>query len=105
MRMNIYTFDIFTNHCIAVEDIDEVDRIGFYLHHVEVGPLNLPELSHLKIVKEAIWNISSLSIPSNWWTGFSSWEDYFGILRTGTSNTHSSDGGKDWKERMWNLHH
>ena len=59
MRMNIYTFAIFTNYCIAMEDIDEVDRIGFYLHHVEVGPLNLPELSHLKIVKEAIWNISS----------------------------------------------
>ena len=82
--MNIYTFDIFTNHCIAVEDIDEVDRIGFYLHHVEIGPLNLPEPSHFKILKEAIWNISSLSMPSNWWTGFSSWEDYFGILRTGT---------------------
>ena len=27
-RMNIYTFDIFTNHCIAVEDIDEADRIN-----------------------------------------------------------------------------
>ena len=67
MKMNIYTFDILTNHCIAVEDIDEVDRIGFYLHYVEIGPLNLPESSHLKI--EAIWNISSLSIPSNWWTG------------------------------------
>ena len=82
--MNIYTFDIFTNHCIAVEDIDEMDRIGFYLLHVEIGPLNLPEPSHLKIVKEAIQNISSISIHSNWWTGFSSWEDYFGILRTGT---------------------
>ena len=33
-RMNIYTFDIFTNNCIAVEDIDEADRIGFYLHHL-----------------------------------------------------------------------
>ena len=77
IRMNIYSFDVFTNHCIAVEDIDEVDRIGFYLHHVEIGPLNLPQASHLKIVKEAVWNISTLSIASNCLTGFSSWEDYF----------------------------
>ena len=82
--MNIYTFDIFTNHCIAVEEIDETDIIGFHLHHLEIGPLYLPELSHLKIVKEAIWNVSSLSIPSNWWTGFSTWQDFFGLLRTGT---------------------
>ena len=67
--MNIYTFDIFTNHCIAVEEIDETDIIGFHLHHLEIGPLYLPEPSHLKIVKEAIWNVSLLSIPSNWWTG------------------------------------
>ena len=82
--MNIYTFDIFTNHCIAVEEIDETDIIGFHLHHLEIGPLYLPEPSHLKIVKEAIWNVSSLSIPSNWWTGFSTWQDFFGLLRTGT---------------------
>ena len=54
------------------------------MHHIEIGPPNLPELSHLKIVKEAIWNISLLSIPSNWWSGFSSWEDFFGLMRTGT---------------------
>ena len=64
MRMNIYTFDIFTNDCIAVEHI-EVDRVGFYLHHVEIGPLNLPKPSHLKIIKEAVKNISTLSIASN----------------------------------------
>ena len=39
---------------------------------------------NLKIVKEAIWNVSSLSIPSNWWTGFSTWQYFFGLLRTGT---------------------
>ena len=46
--------------------------------------MNLPESSHMAIVKEAVWNISSLSIPSNWWTGFSTWQDFFGLLRTGT---------------------
>ena len=74
--MNIYTFDIFTYHCIAVEEIDETDRIEVHLHYLEIGPLYLPEPSHLKFFKEAVWNISSLSIPSNWWTGFSSWKDF-----------------------------
>ena len=37
----------------------------------------------MAIVKEAVWNISSLSIPSNWWSGFSSWEDFLGLLRSG----------------------
>ena len=49
MSINIYTFHIFTNHCIAVEEIDETDIIGFHLHHLEIGPLYLPEPSHLKI--------------------------------------------------------
>jgi len=83
--MNIYTLDIFTNHYIDVEEIDETNRIDFYLHLLEIGPLYFPEPSHLKMVKGAILNISSLSIPSNWWTGFSSWEDFFGLLRTGTT--------------------
>ena len=82
--MNIYTFDIFTNHWIAVEEMNEPGKIGFFLYHLEIGPLNLPESFHLEIVKEAVRNISSMRIPSNWWTGFSSWEDYFGLLRTGS---------------------
>ena len=83
--MNIYTFDIFTNHCMDVEEIYEPGRYGLKFHYLEIGPLNLPESSHMAIVKEAVWNISSLSIPSNWWTGFSSWEDFFGLLRSGTN--------------------
>ena len=63
--MNIYTFDILTNHCISVEDIDEADRIGFYLHHLETGPLKLPEPSHWKTLKEiAAYNVSKC-ISSN----------------------------------------
>ena len=83
--MNIYTFDIFTNHWITVEEIDEPNRYEFHLQHLEVGPLNLPEPFHLAVVKEAVWNISSLPIPSKWWTGFSTWEDFYGLLRTGTT--------------------
>ena len=34
-RMNIYTFDIFTNHCIYMEEIDETNTISFHVHHLE----------------------------------------------------------------------
>ena len=71
-RMNIYTFDIFTNHCIEVEEIDEPGSNGLKSHYLEIGPLNFPESSQMAIVKVAVWNISSISIPSKWWTGFSS---------------------------------
>ena len=47
--------------------------------------LNLTESSHMAIVKESVWNIASLSIPLNWRTGFSSWEYFFGLLRSGTN--------------------
>ena len=63
----------------------EPGRNGLKFHYLEIGPLNLPESSHMKIVKEAVWNILSLFIPSNWWTGFSSWQDFFGLLRSGTN--------------------
>ena len=80
-RMNIYIFDIFTKHWIRIEEIHEPNRFVISYHHLKVGPLNLPESFHLAIVKEAVRSISSLSIPSEWWTGFSSWR--IGLLRTG----------------------
>ena len=81
--MNIYTFDIFTNHCMDVEKIEEPCRYSLRFNYLEVGPLNLPESYHMAIVKEAVRKISALSITANWWTGFSSWEDFFGLLRAG----------------------
>ena len=83
--MNIYTFDIFIHHCISVEDIIKNNKITSYLHYLEIGPLNLPESFHLNIIKEAIRNISSTQVTTNWWTDFSSWRDYHGLLRSGTN--------------------
>ena len=83
--MNIYIFDIFINHCIAVENVIENDQVASYLHYLEVGPLNMPEPFHFKIIKDSIKNISSLEVTTNWWRDFSSWKDYHGLLRTGTS--------------------
>ena len=55
-----------------------------YFNLVEIGPLNLPDHVHLEAIKYAIRNILSTSVTSNWWTEFSSWEDFHGLLRTGT---------------------
>ena len=82
-RMNIYTFDIFTNHCTDVEEYEEPGIRGLKFHYLTTGPLNLPEASHMVIIKEGVRSISSLSIISNWWTEFSSWEDFSGLLRAG----------------------
>ena len=82
--MNIYTFDIFSNYWTAVESYDGPFRYNYMFDDLKVGPLNLPEVLNLAIIKEAVLGISTHSIPSAWWTGFSSWEDYFGLLRTGT---------------------
>ena len=83
-RMNIYIFDIFINHCIMLENTKEDNMYVTYFNLVEIGPLNLPDPSNLEAIKYAIRNISSTSVTSNWWTEFSSWEDFHGLLRTGT---------------------
>ena len=59
--MSIYTFDIFTNYFMDVEEIDEPGGYGLKFHHLIIGPLNLPESSHMALVKEDVWNISILS--------------------------------------------
>ena len=82
--MNIYTFDIFSKYWICVERCEGPARYNFIFDHLKIGPLNLPETFHLSIVKGAVLNISSLSIPSTWWSGFSTWVDFNGLLRTGT---------------------
>ena len=51
---------------------------------VEIGPLNLSDPYHLEAIKYTIRKISSTSVTSNWWTEFSSWEDFHGLLRTVT---------------------
>ena len=50
---------------LNLEEIYEPGRYGLRFHYLEIGPLNLPQSSQMAVVKEAVWNISSLSIPSN----------------------------------------
>ena len=72
--MNIYTFDIFITHHLTVEELDGPGRTGLYTP-LQYGPLNSPEPFHLAIVKEAVRNISYISLPSNWWKDFSLWQE------------------------------
>ena len=74
--MKIYTFDIFTNHFI-----DETNRIGFHMHHLEIGTLYLPEPSNLKLLKKLSGTLYHFPYLHIW---FSSWEDFFWLLQTGT---------------------
>ena len=51
---------------------------------VQCGPLNTIKSNNLRKVKTTFLDISSSSIKSNWWTEFSSWEDFNAFLLTGS---------------------
>ena len=84
--MNCYVFDVNVQYCYVAED-DEIFEDGEPIINyfpVEVGPLNNIDANIMNKVKEAVQNISSSPIKSNWWTEFSSWDDFRALLRTGT---------------------
>ena len=82
--MNCYIFDVHINCCFIADTLLE-DGIYIYTHDlVEEGPLNMISSDILSRVQRAIRRISSDTVPVNWWTEFSSWEDFRGLLRTGT---------------------
>ena len=82
--MNCYIFDIHIDCCFIADRRWE----GGILFHcddlVEMGPLNMICSGVLSRVKSQVRAISSLDVPVNWWTEFSSWQDFRGLLRTGT---------------------
>ena len=79
--MNGYIFDIHINCCFVLDD--QAD-IGYKYDLLEVGPLNMISLDVVNIVRAAVRSISSSLLPLNWWTDFSSWQDFRALLRTGT---------------------
>ena len=81
MIMNCYIFDIHINCCFILDN--QIDD-GFKYDLLEVGPLNMISLDVLKKVRAAIRSISSSPVPLNWWTEFSSWQDFRALLRTGS---------------------
>ena len=75
---------MFINHYITVEKIKVNNEMIYELEYPEIGPFEMPEPKHLKKIKQALQNISSMDISSRWWMDFSSWEDFHGLLRSGT---------------------
>jgi hypothetical protein len=56
-----------------MENFEEDGIYTAYCDLVEVGPLNIMDFKNI-----------STQIASNWWTDFSTWEDFSGILWAGT---------------------
>ena len=85
--MNAYTFEIFILHSIVLESIEEDGIYTTTCELVEIGPLNGPDKNNIESIKAMIRDISSTPVIQKWWTDFSTWEDFYGILRVGTELT------------------
>ena len=82
--MNIYTYHIsLTNYRIR-EKIEVNNQVIFKSECVEIGPFKLPDPYTVKMIKETISEIPSDSVNSSWWIDFSTWQDFHGILCSGT---------------------
>ena len=79
--MNGYTFDIHINCCFV---LDAQADVRFKYDLLEVGPLNMIRFDVVNKVRAAVRSISSSPVPLNWWTEFSSWQDFRALLRTGS---------------------
>ena len=85
--MNAYTFEIFILHSIVLESTEEDGIYTTTCELVEIGPLNGPDKNNIESIKAMIRDISSTPVIQKWWTDFSTWEDFYGILRVGTELT------------------
>jgi hypothetical protein len=82
--MNIYTYHIsLTNYWIK-EKIEENDQVIIKSEFNEIGPFKLPDPYTVKTIKETISDIPSDSVNSSWWIDFSTWQDFHGVLCSGT---------------------
>ena len=85
LKINCYIFNLHINCCFK-KDRRLEDGILFYTHDlVQLGPLNLIRSEVISAVKQEIRMISSYNVPVNWWTDFSSWQDFRGLLHSGTA--------------------
>ena len=67
-----------------VEEKQENDNLWTFFNHLETGPFNRPDPHKIKIMKEILSSIPSHPVTSNWWRDFSTWEDFKGLLHSGT---------------------
>ena len=81
--MNAYIFDTFVMHSIVLENTEEDGIYTTSCDLVEIGPLNCPDVNNFNFIKTMIRDIHYTPVARNWWTDFSTWEDFYGILRGG----------------------
>ena len=81
--MNAYKFDIFVMHSIVLENTEEDGIYTTSCDLLEIGPLKCPDVKNLNFIKTMIRDIHHTPVARNWWTDFSTWEDFYGILRAG----------------------
>ena len=65
-----------------ITEVNNQEMLKF--ERVEIGPFKLPNPYTVKIIKDTISDIPSKPVKSNWWVDFSNWQDFHGILRSGT---------------------
>jgi hypothetical protein len=82
--MNVYIFDVHVNYCFVKENKLEDGHEILNFDLVQCGPLNRIKSNNFKKVRKAFLDISSSSIKSNWWTEFSSWDNFKALLLTGS---------------------
>ena len=82
--MNIHIYHItLTNYMISeITEVNNQEMLKF--ERVEIGPFKLPNQYTVKIIKDTISDIPTAPVSCNWWIDFSTWEDFRGILRSGT---------------------
>ena len=82
--MNVYTYHISLTNYRKIEKIEVNGQVIFKCEYVEIGPFKLPDPYMVKIIKEILSDIPSDSVNSSWWIDFSTWQDFHGVLRSGT---------------------
>jgi hypothetical protein len=71
-------------HSIVLENTEEDGIYTTTCELVEIGPLNGPDIKNFESIKTMIRDISSTPVIQKWWADFSTWEDFYGTLRSGT---------------------
>ena len=66
------------------EKIEVNNQVMIDCKPVEIGPFQLPDSYTVKVIKDTISDIPRAPVICNWWIDFSTWEDFRGILRSGT---------------------
>ena len=84
MIMNIYIYHISLTNYIILEKIEVNNKVILKFERVEIGPLKRPNPYTVELIKNTISDIPSEPVQSNRWIDYSNWQDFHGILRSGT---------------------